>query len=156
MTLHVREFKDALHQLLGLYEAAGAKAPVEDLKRLLSLVDGNPEQSFDDFLQELERTLERATFKKADRQVNAETVKRHTEALKAAGTDPGAFEHAISALQDDKSASKEDVDAIAHEYTSGRLHWKTRKDGLDAIRTRFKERGYQSSKMKLLEKFTPW
>ena len=156
MTLHVREFKEALNQLLGLYEAAGAKAPVDDLKRLLSLVDGNPDQKFDEFLLELERELERATAKRANRQPDVHTIKRHGEALKAAGTDVGAFEAAISALEEDKAATKDEVDAIAHEYTSGRLHWKSRKEGIDAIRTRFKERGYQSSKMKLLEKFTPW
>ena len=48
---------------------------------------------------------------------------------------------------------KDDVDAIAHAFTGGRVKWSSRKAAVEAIRKKFAERAYQQSKMRIVEKY---
>lgn len=80
----------------------------------------------------------------------------HVGTLRSAGTDEAEFVKALTALRDDKSITPETLYSIAHQYIGGRTKWPTRKAAIEAIKTRFIERGYQASKMELLKNFNPW
>lgn len=135
---------DALTGLGTVIDAAGAKRSAEDIKSLCELFPADRFHSAEEALGELRKLLE------VERENKRAT---HLKQLREAECEEVVFSRAVNALEIDKSVDADDINAIAHAYTEGRVKWPSRKAAIKAIRSRFVERSYQQSKMKIVERF---
>lgn len=88
--------------------------------------------------------------------LTGETADEVAARFDALGTDETAFAALVSALEV-RGFTKAKTCDVAEAVTGGRAGmWKSKKDAIEAIRTKFQERVYQASKLAGVDKATPW
>lgn len=140
--MDLRSLRNALSDITALVRESGGKKSANEIAAIATLLEGDDNTPVVNAVQKLTARLENE--KEAFRQ-------DYVQQLLDSEHDDQKFADAYQTLSADRRAAKEDVDAIAHVYTSGRLKWNSRKAALAAIQDKYEERAYQRSKMIIVE-----
>ena len=146
--MNVGKLQRALASIRGMFEAAGAKAPAQDVACLEELTSGHENEEIDGFLHDLRQDLLPLS--------PDAVVGFHVNKLRGAGSNEAMFREAIDAISKDKLIKKPEADRIAHAYIGGRTSWGSRKAALEAIEKEFIALRYNESKMKEVARSRPW
>jgi hypothetical protein len=140
--MDLRGLRNALSDISALVLESGGKKSANEIATIATLLEGDDNTPVVNAIENLTARLEN----------EKETLRRdYVQQLLESEHDDQKFADSYQALSADRRAAKEDVDAIAHLYTSGRLKWNSRKAALAAIQDKYEERAYQRSKMKIVE-----
>ena len=142
--MNIRKLLDTFDSVGAVVEAAGSKKAANGIRSLKGLFTGNLSRPADEGIDDLRGVLAADTLAARE---------RHLKRLLEAKTDEALFRKAYEDVENDKRIAKDEMDAIAHNYTGGRRSWSSRRAALEAIRKKFVERAYQESKMRIVEKF---
>jgi hypothetical protein len=144
--MKLTNFKLSLLNLGAVARAAGGKAAAADLEKIVEVLDkpGDDTTSAADFLKTLETRINASIADKRSQYIqDLHQAEGHAE----------KFERILQELSADCVMTKADIDIIAHGYTDGRKSWRSRAAGVEAIRTKFIERAYQESKMRIIRRY---
>jgi hypothetical protein len=155
--MNVKELREVLQEAEGILAAAGAKGPRKEFRAFLELFKGQDDRPVADFLAELREHLtgRQSPSVSQPRGPDEEVVLHYVQRLRSAGTVKSVFDRVYADLSDDSRVSKEEADAIAHQYTGGRDKWPKKAEALTAIADWFAHGAYQAVKMKQVDKATP-
>jgi hypothetical protein len=155
--MKIREIRQPLVEFAEVFASSGATSQAKDIYSFLRMFDGHDDESVDEFASYLEERLRnKETPKNPEFKINPNVVDGYVKKLEHAGTDKGLFDPVFAELISDKAVLKDEADAIAHKYTSGREKWKSKKEAFDEIKTSFEERSYQAAKMVQVSKASRW
>lgn len=143
----VKAVKETIADAAAVVEAASSGAAADEIRDAGALLGEDAERPAAEAIAELEQLLG---------QQRRELIVSYAERLRQAGTDEAAFGVVEQALEADALMGRSDVEAIAHAYCQGRSKWPSRKAALKAIRTKFTERAYNESKMRIVERSRVW
>lgn len=153
----VRELRDAIGEIQGICEAAGATKAAADLEELAQLFEGHDDQPVEQFLEYLRAIY---TIEHLDRDKNSpadrEVVDSYVGRLKEVAGDERAFERVMQTMRRDPLVGKAEANAIQHSYISGRETWPTKQAAFKAIEKWFTGSRFQRDVMEDIKKVTPW
>lgn len=161
--MKIEEFKTILKRLEDLYAASGMGTAARDVRSVAQLLVGSEGKTVEEFLAETKALLHRAERPAGGpTTIDERRVAEHSSRLLGAGTDQGAFQVALEALDADKALDTADWYAIANRYRntpSGATHiykFKSVKAARATIRDVFIERFEGESKRGILDRILRW
>jgi hypothetical protein len=136
--MKIADLTRVVDHLQQLYVAAGAGGPAKDLKRFGDVIRPHANVPVNQFVSSIKRGFanEHAASKSGSRKGTSSTLRKsppdpkiviqHVNELRAAGTDPSAFDHALAGLKAAKSLSAAEVAEIARQYADTVTKYKSK------------------------------
>lgn len=130
-----------LNRMASAAERPSQKAPSGARDKSLGFLKRTPPLQLDHFVDQLDpgpKTMSQTT--KSGQAIREDVVKRHTDALKAAGYDSAAFDRVLANIEADKDVRLSELKQIAEAYIGAAQRFKTKTLGLQIIEQTFDQR----------------
>jgi hypothetical protein len=145
--MNIADLSRILRRTAAVFRSGGAAAQAETLDAVQDLLQSSGDATVEDFVLATREAL---------KGLESTSPEEIVQKLRALGTDQVEFEHLLTQLGE-KQISKEKATAVASLYTGARESaYKSKPKALAAIRQKFEDEVYHTSKAKLNERVTPW